>query len=162
MKPPIGTTVETLISQDDLTRASNLSNYIRTVKAESKVLTGDWAAPYWAGVGYFVKQEHAPRGSLTASIPRQAWLDESFIDFAKAYVVERYLVNPNQSRSGHIKRLQTVRLLEVALLSLRGDASPLSIDSGTLDAAASLARTHLATGGAHRVGAELPCPRFMR
>lgn len=155
MKPPIGTTVETLISQDDLTRASNLSNYIRRGKAESKVLTGDWAAPYWAGVGYFVKQEHAPRGSLAASIPLQAWLDESFIDFAKAYVVERYLVNPAQSQFGHIKRLQAVRFLEAGLLSLRGDASPLSIDGGTLDAAASLARTHLATGGAHRVGAEL-------
>lgn len=155
MKPPVGSTVETLVSRDDLVRATNLFDYVRSARSESQALVADWDAPYWEGVGYFVKQEHAPKGSLRASIPLLAWLDESFIDFAKAYVVERHLVNPAQSRSGHIKRLQTSRLLEQTLLSLRGDASPLGIDGAVLDATATLARTQLQAGGAYRVGAEL-------
>ncbi|WP_249605166.1 hypothetical protein [Chromobacterium sp. IRSSSOUMB001] len=148
--------VKVFVSRDSQVRSTNLAQYISNAKSEAKVLGVDWAAAYWKGVGYFVKQEHAPRGSLPRStIPVEAWLDESFINFAKAYVVERHLVNPSESRSGHIKRLQTLRLVEDALLTLRDDANPLGIDCAALDAAASLARTHLKTGGAHRIGAEL-------
>ena len=76
MKPAIATSVETLVSRDELARASNLSAYIQGARAESKVLVEDWDAPYWPGVGYFVKQAHAPRGSMAASIPFEKWLDD--------------------------------------------------------------------------------------
>lgn len=156
MKPPLSATVETFASREDLVRATNLADYTQAAKAEAGAFVADWSLPYWEGVGYFVKQEHAPRGSLKRNaISTAEWLDESFIDFAKAYVVERHLVNPAQSRSGHIKRLQALRLLEATLLGLRGDASPLGIDGSILDATASLAKKHLQTGGAYKVGAEL-------
>lgn len=148
--------IETLVSRDNLVRATNLSDYVQSAKSEAPVLGVDWPTPYWEGIGYFVKQEHAPRGSLKRnSIPAEAWLDASFIDFAKAYVVERHLVNPGESRSGHIKRLQALRILEASLLSLRDDGSPLGIDGAVLDAAASLARKCLEVGGAYKVGSEL-------
>lgn len=156
MKPSAVSNVEALLSRDDSARATNLSNYLRSAKDEAGALTADWVSPYWEGVGYFVKQEHAPRGSLKRdAIPVAAWLDESFIDFAKAYVVERHLVNPSESRSGHIKRLQTLRFLESALLSLTTYASPLGINGAVLDVAASEARKRLKAGGPYKVGAEL-------
>ncbi len=155
MRPTIGNAVETLVSRDDLTRARNLSDYIRAARDESKVLVDDWDTPFWKGVGYFVKQSHVPRGSMPASIPFQAWLDDDFLDFAKAYVVERFLTNPGLTRGAHIKRLQMLRLLEVSLLALREDASPLGIDGSVFEAAATLARQTLAPAGAYKVGAEL-------
>lgn len=156
MKPSVISNVETLVSRDELARAKNLAQYIRSAQDDASTLCADWDAPYWEGVGYFVKQEHAPRGSMKrGAIAAPLWLDESFIDFAKAYVVERHLVNPRESRSAHIKRLQTLRLLESALLSLRGDGSPLDINGAVLDAAATEARKQLKAGGPYKVGIEL-------
>lgn len=155
MKASIVTSVETLVSRDDLARASNLSDYIRAARDESKVLVDDWDMPFWPGVGYFVKQSHAPRGSMPASIPFEAWLDDDFLDFAKAYVVERFLTNPGLTRATHIKRLQVLRLVEASLIALREDASPLGIDGSVLEAAATLARQTLAPAGAYKVGTEL-------
>lgn len=155
MKSSIASSVQTLVSRDDLARAKNLSVYIRAARDESKVLVEDWDMPFWKGVGYFVKQSHAPRGSMPASIPFEAWLDDDFLDFAKAYVVERFLINPGLTRAAHIKRLQVLRLLEVSLLALRNDASPLGIDGSVLEAAATLARQTLVPAGAYKVGAEL-------
>lgn len=155
MKPTSVTAVKTFVSSDDLARARSLRRYVKAARDESSALVEDWDAAHWPGVGYFVKQAHAPRGSMPASIPVEAVLNEEFVDFAKAYVVERFLTNPGLSRSAHIKRLQVLRLLEVSLLSLRGDASPLGIDGAVLEATATLARQTLAQGGAYKVGAEL-------
>lgn len=156
MKLSAVSNVETLVSRDDLARATSLAKYIRSAKEESSTVSADWDAPYWEGVGYFVKQENTPRGSLKRDgIPEAHWLDESFIDFAKAYVVERHLMNPSESRSAHIKRLQTLRALESTLLTLRGEGSPLCIDGAVLEAAASEVRKHLQDGGAYNVGSEL-------
>ncbi|MCF8206485.1 MAG: hypothetical protein K9J82_15485 [Methylotenera sp.] len=155
MRPAVGTAVEALVSRDHLARAKNLSDYIRAARNESKALVDDWDVPFWPGVGYFVKQSHAPRGSMSATIPLEAWLDDDFLDFAKAYVVERFLTNPGLTRAAHIKRLQVLRLLEASLLALRDDASPLGIDGSVLEAAATLARQTLVPAGAYKVGAEL-------
>lgn len=155
MKPTTGSNVETLVSRDDLTRAKNLSDYIRNARGESTALVDDWAVPFWPGVGYFVKQAHVSRGSMPATIRLEVWLDEDFIDFAKAYVVERYLTNPGLTRAAHVKRLQMLRVLEVSLLALRDGASPLGIDGAVLEAAATLARQTLAPAGAYKVGEEL-------
>jgi len=138
-----------------MARASNLSAYIQAARTESKALVEDWDAPYWPGVGYFVKQAHAPRGSLPALIPVEAWLDDNFLDFAKAYVVERFLLNPTLSSGAHIRRLQTLRCLEDSLIVLRGDGSPLGINGAVLDRAAAFARECFAASAPYGVGREL-------
>lgn len=155
MKASIATSVETLVSRDELARASSLSDYIQAARAESKVLVEDWDAPYWPGVGFFVKQAHAPRGSLGAAIPIEKRLDDDFLDFAKAYVVERFLLNPGLHAGAHSKRLQALRCLEASLLALRDDATPLGIDGAVLEAAATRAREGLQGSGPYKVGAEL-------
>ena len=147
--------VATLRTRDELVRAKNLSDYIANARGEASVLPVSWEAPYWRGVGYFVKQSHVPRGSLAKDIDPSAWLAPAFIDFAKAYVASQHLNNPGETRAGHIKRLQTLRLLEVALLDLRGAADPLRLDAAVLDAAAAYARSQLKGHGPYRVGAEL-------
>lgn len=149
------TSVTTLKTKDHLVRAQNLSDYISSARDEVAALNVQWDEPYWTGVGYFVKQAHAPRGSLKKGIDRAAWLDSSFADFAKAYVTTQHLNNPGESRSGHIKRLQTLRLLEAALLELRGSADPLQMDAAVFDATAFMARSQLKGSGPYRVGAEL-------
>lgn len=155
MKPAVATSVEMLVSRDELVRASNLSAYIQAARAESKVLVEEWDAPYWPGVGYFVKQAYAPRGSIGASIPAEARLDEDFVDFAKAYVVDRYLLNPGYHPHAHSKRLQTLRCLEAALLELRADGTPLGTSGAVLEAAATQARKSLRGSGPYKVGFEL-------
>lgn len=155
MKPALAATVEGFVSRDDLARAKSLSRYIRRARAESRMVVDDWAQQYWPGIGYFVKQEHAPRGSMPALIPVEAWLDDDFLDFAKAYIAERCLGNPGLHRAAHIKRLQALRCLETSLLALRGDASPLLIDGAVLEAAALLARQTLKAEGAYKIGSEL-------
>lgn len=147
--------VASLQTRDDLARASSLAEYIRAAREDALVLNVEWDAPYWPGVGYFVKQAHAPRGSLGKTIDRSIWLDPVFIDFAKAYVKDQHLANPGESRSGHIKRLQTLRLIEATLLDLRGAADPLKLDPAVFDAVAVLARQCLKGSGPYRVGAEL-------
>ena len=133
MKMAAVSNVATLQTKDDLARATALREYIEAAQQEARVLNVTWEAPYWPGVGYFVKQSHTLKGSLKADIAPAAQLDPSIIEFARAYVTERRLTNPGESRSGHIKRLQTLRMLEVTALELRGDASPLSFDLGVLD-----------------------------
>lgn len=156
MNQMVDSAVKMLVPRDDQARAVKLADYIRSAKDESKVLKVDWNEPYWEGIGYFVKQAHAPRGSMRrADIAAEVRLDGAFIDFAKAYVVERHLLNPGESRAGHIKRLQLLRLLEESLLAQRGKASPLDIDLAVMDATASLAKKHLATSGSYRAGVEL-------
>lgn len=144
-----------LETKNDKARAANLAEYIRTAKNEHGIFDVEWTNPYWESVGYFVKQSHAPKGSLKSSFPEDACLDHTFIDFAKAYVTERHLSNPGESRSGHIKRLQTLRSLESSLLEIRGNADPLLMDLAVFDKAAEIARKNLKRGGAHRVGCEI-------
>ncbi len=155
MKAATGSNVSTLQSRDDRTRAACLREYIEAARKEAPSLNVTWAAPFWPGVGYFVKQSHAPRGSMKHDIAPEVQLDPSILEFAKAYVTERHLTNPGESRTGHIKRLQTLRMLEAAALNLRGNASPLGFDLAVLDAAATLAKVHLTTGGSHGVGSQL-------
>lgn len=152
MKVAAVSNVATLQTKDDLARATALREYIEAARQEAKVLNVTWDAPYWPGVGYFVKQGHAARRGMNEEIAAQEQLDPSIVEFARAYVTERHLTNPGESKSGHAKRLQALRMLEAAALDLRGDANPLSFDLAVLDAAATLARVHLKTGGANQVG----------
>jgi hypothetical protein len=155
MTRPLGKNVTALIPKDQRVHAARLATYINAARLQALEHGYEWDAPYWEGVGYFVKLAHAPRGSLPSNF-NPAWhLDSTFIDFAKAYVTEQHLKNPAESRSGHIKRLQTLRFLEANLIELRGTGDPTQMDGAVLDAAASQARNTLQGSGAYRIGKEL-------
>lgn len=155
MTEAVTSAIRQFASRDEIARANALAAYIHEAKSQPWTLAGSWEEPYWERSGYFVKQEFAPRGSLQTVIPRDQWLDPAFIDLAKAFVKLQHVANPKLGRSGHIKRLQTLRHLEVALLDLKGTANPLEIDLGVLDAAAALAKKNLGSSSSHKVGTEL-------
>ena len=150
-------TVDALITKDRRARQAQLTEYINSARDEAQALGFPWDEPHWPGVGFFVKQPFLPRGGKPskAKIGPYQRLDAAFIEFAKAYVTERHLTNPGASQGGHTMRLQTLRLLEAALLDLRGVADPLDIDGAVFDEAARRVRSVLAAGGPYKIGREL-------
>lgn len=147
--------IERLETKDDKERKGNLSAYIRAAKQDFDVLDVDWSDTYWEGVGYFVKQSHISKGSMKKVIPLDACFDSKFSDFAKAYVTEQHMINPGETRSAHIKRLQALRTLEASLLDLHGEANPLLTNLAVLDKAAELARRFFNTNTPNKIGREL-------
>lgn len=149
--------VTSLITKDRRARQAQLTEYINSARNEAQALGFPWDEPRWEGVGYFVKQPFLPRGGTPrkAKIGPDMCLDAAFIEFAKAYVTERHLTNPGESQEGHTKRLQTLRLVEAALLDLRGLADPLDIDAAVFDEVARRVSSVLAAGGPYKVGREL-------
>lgn len=152
-------TVNTLITKDRRAREVQLTEYINSARDEAQAIGFPWDEPHWPGVGFFVKQPFLPRGGKPSKaktkIGPDRRLDAAFIEFAKAYVTERHLTNPAASQGGHTMRLQTLRLLEAALLDLRGVADPLDIDAAVFDEAARRVKSVLAAGGPYKVGREL-------
>jgi len=154
MKAP-DAAVKRLKTKDELARAKRLADFISSTQEHKWQIEVDWAEPYWREVGYFVKQAYTPRGKLPQVIPQTQWLHSAFIDFAKAYVKDGRLTNPSADRTLNIRRLQSLRQLETALLTNRNIADPLQIDLQTLNVAAETAAKLFAPSSAHHIGAEL-------
>jgi hypothetical protein len=121
-------------------RAASLERYILEAKSNALKLGITWGNSHWLGFGVFVKQEFTKSAKLR-HIPPAYILDEAYLDFAKAYIVERHLQNPNQSRSMQIERFAVVRLIEAALGQKKASFRPEKIDWRVLNAAAELARS---------------------
>lgn len=155
MNRRLGKNVTELVPKGHRIHEASLVSYIGAARQQALERGFAWGEPHWEGVGYFVKQAYAPRGSLKATIDPGWWLDPAFIDFAKAYVTEQHLNNPGESRSGHTKRLQALRFLEATLIELHEVAAPGCIDGAVLDVAASQASRVLQGHGPYKVGKEL-------
>lgn len=148
-------TISTLLTKDEKARAECLREYIDSARRESSVIEVIWHQSYWPNFGYFINQASANKPGKRSDIAVDLLLHASIIEFAKAYIAERYMVNPGQSRDGNITRLQAIRMLELAALDLRGNANPLFFDLGVFDKAATLAQMNFAHGGAHKIGLQI-------
>ncbi|RTL33430.1 MAG: hypothetical protein EKK53_28220 [Burkholderiales bacterium] len=140
-KPAEGSAATPLQTLAYRKRAEALEAYIREAKSSAIVADITWDSVQWKGFGVFVKHGR-PAGQPKKNIEPAFLLDSAFVEFSKAYIVERHSHNPGEARSQHIQRFAALRLTEAVLLKLHGKADPLLIDRDTLDQAVVLARSH--------------------
>lgn len=153
-KPTLNGATSELQSRARRKRAEMLAAYVRTAKTEITVPDVNWSDTRWKGVGVFVKLGGS-RGAPKANIDPAHVLDAQFIEFAKAYIRERHLQNPGESRSSHIDRFTCLRLTEAALTELHGIADPLSIGREVLDKAVEIAKKHYSRQMLYKAGRSL-------
>jgi hypothetical protein len=129
----------------------NLANFIRLAKEDLTIFGQDldWSAWCWHGVGQFLKLGI----SRKVSDPEGLHLHPDFVDFTKAYV--RYSAGHWPAARPGRDALQTLRVLERALLENTGGGNPLDISIGTLDVAAEIARKNFAPKIAYDIGRRL-------
>jgi hypothetical protein len=118
-----------------LTASENLREFIRVCKDQlTAVVPGvDWDNWKWKGVVHFTKLGVRPR---TAKYSDR--LDDSFIEFAKAYFRFQQGNNPTGAKS----ESKALRVIEAALLQIKQNASIAGLDMSVLDEAANIGRNH--------------------
>jgi hypothetical protein len=150
VNPNSTVTLQTLAQRK---RATALAEYIREAREDIKVLDIRWEDAVWKKFGTFSNLE-ASQNKLGKNITPENLLAPTFIDFAKAYILERFQDNPS-SNSGHSARLRALRLVEAALRELRDTADPLKIDLAVLDRAAALANKQFKPSTAYGTGLDV-------
>ncbi|MBA5689168.1 hypothetical protein [Rugamonas apoptosis] len=121
--------------------AENMVEFIRFAREDITVFGPEflWSDVQWPGTGCFSKLGKRIGGSKIRV--EQNYMDRDFIEFAKA--ITRYAAGLNpESRGKGILLLSALRLVERALLEVRGSADPAEIDYVVLDRAAQIAREY--------------------
>lgn len=142
------TIIKYFVSSSELKADQNRVNFIEMCRNELTVFGSglEWGLSCWAGVACFTKLK--PRGEPSStSVP----FEESFIEFAKAYLRYQQGHAPTKTRN----EIKALKALEAALLVSKGGACLDSIDRAVLDCAATIARSHYSSGAAYQCGREL-------
>ena len=131
-----------------LTAADNLREFIRVCREDLTVFGAElnWGDINWPGACNFTKLGADSRG-----YEEDDRMDDAFVDFAKAYF--RYQQGHHPTRTK--RESQALRVIEAALLQVRGHAGISALDAGTLDEAAVLGRNHYSPTSAYHCGREL-------
>jgi hypothetical protein len=126
----------------------NLLEFINKCKTELTVFGGDlnWDAWKWPGAANFTKVGVSSRTNDEATK-----LDDSFIDFAKAYFRYQQGHNPTGTKN----ELKALRAIEVALLDSSASASIRNLSIPILDAASQVIRDKYSGGATYHGGREL-------
>ena len=128
----------------------NLREFVRRCREELFPTPDDakfcWDDSVWPGVPW-VKVHVGKRRTFAAG----DWLDDEFIDFAKAYFLWRKTERPSKVRW----YLQTLRCIERALVTHTGSGSVQGLTWAVLDEAAVVARERFTPGVQYQVGREI-------
>jgi hypothetical protein len=132
----------------ELDAIENLHRFIEQCKTDLTVFGADldWQEWRWPKAGNFTKL-----GANSRTKDEADKLDESFIDFSKAYF--RY--QQGHRPTGTKNELKALRSIEAALLQSENSASVSNITISTLDQAAQIIREHYAKGSDYHGGREL-------
>lgn len=135
-------------SKAELTAATNLEAFISKCREDLTVFGADldWDACVWPKVAVFAKL-----GVTTRKPKQEELMDESFVEFAKAYF--RY--QQGHKPTGTKNELKALRVLEAALIQVNGEASIAGLSLTCLDEAVSLTRGHYSKGAAYACGREV-------
>ena len=129
--------------------ASNRKTFIDQCRHALTVFGSDldWETSSWPAAGItFGNLEQTTRLLDPAKTMRQP-----FLDFAKAYFRYQQGHRPNQAKY----EIRALKCLERALTDATGKADIADVNGAILDAAASIARGHYASGAAYHTGREL-------
>ena len=119
-------------------------------KPDSKLDWGAWGWKPWLGRSCdFVKLGVNSR-STSFDLSKEL-LDRKIIDFAKAYVLEQQSLKTTKT----IQEIVAVRVLEVALLELIGEADITRVNASVYDRAAEVINEHFKPQAAYRLGGQL-------
>jgi hypothetical protein len=132
----------------NLTASENLAEFIRMCKEDLTVFSADldWEATAWPKAANFTKLGVSARGFTESDR-----LDDSLIDFAKAYF--RY--QQGHHPTGTKNESKALRVLEAAFVKTTESASISGLNFAILDEAAVLARDHYVPMAAYQCGREL-------
>ena len=135
-------------SKAELTAAANLDVFISKCRNDLTVFGADldWDACVWPKVAVFAKL-----GVTTRKPKQEELMDESFVEFAKAYF--RY--QQGHKPTGTKNELKALRVLEAALIQVNGEASITGLSLTCLDEAVSLTRGYYSKGAAYACGREV-------
>ena len=135
-------------SKAELTAAANLEAFISKCRKDLTVFGADldWDACIWPKAAVFAKL-----GVTTRKPKQEELMDESFVEFAKAYF--RY--QQGHKPTGTKNELKALRVLEAALVQVNGEASITGLSLTCLDEAISLTRGYYSEGAAYACGREV-------
>jgi hypothetical protein len=136
------------IPKADLTASDNLQEFIRICKEDLTVFGADlvWGDWKWKGVVQFSKLGMGGRGAEDS-----ARLDDSFIEFAKAYYRFQQGNNPTERKNEEM----ALRAIEAALLQVKQNADIAGLDMLVLDEAAGIGRRNFSPTVAYHCGREI-------
>lgn len=103
-------------------------DYYRSIISDNEI-TKDWNALSWGGIYRFTRFDFSDDRNCNEP------LNESFIDFAKAYIKCSILFG---KRKEHKKALRVLKVLEFVLLDLLGNANVNECNNAVLDKCASI------------------------
>ena len=131
-----------------LSASENLGEFIRLCRDDLTVFGADlnWKATGWPGTVNFTKLGAHSRGYTESDR-----MDETFIDFAKAYFRYQQGHCPTETKN----ESKALRTIESALLQAHGNADIVGLNIAILDEAAILARGHYSPMVAYHCGREL-------
>lgn len=130
------------------TAAEKLSEFIKMCRDELTVFGADlnWANWKWRQAGVNFSKISAGRRTEFADP-----LDDTFIDFAKAYFRYQHGHQPTKGRH----ELKALRSIEAALLQVKRNANISGLDISVLDEAARIGRSYYGPSSAYACGQQL-------
>ena len=131
-----------------LSASENLREFIRLCRDDLNVFGAgiNWEATSWSGAVNFTKL-----GAHSQGYAESDRMDETFIDFAKAYFRYQQGHHPTETKN----ESKALRTIEAALLQAHGNADIAGLNIAILDEAAILARGHYSPAAAYHCGREL-------
>ncbi|EHR41222.1 integrase [Alishewanella jeotgali KCTC 22429] len=132
----------------EVTASENLSLFIGKCRDELKVFGEnlDWQSFVWPKIAVFAKL-----GVTTRKPASNECMDDTFTEFAKAYLRYQQGHNPTGTRN----ELKALRAVEAALIQVKGNASIDRLSIDCLDEAVVLAKQHYSSGSAYQCGREI-------
>ncbi|MFJ2456717.1 integrase [Pseudomonas protegens] len=134
------------VSRTEWTASVNVQNFITHMKRCFVGTEQEWSAVRWPGVGF------SKLGCKRISIPSHMAMDADFMDFAKAYLLHRRVLDPRANISQHGIMF---RSLEAALVKAHACGKIHLCIIADLDEAAQIAQAHYSRDTAYGAGVYL-------
>lgn len=131
------------VSRKDLTASVNAQRFISHMRGCFVGSAEAWEAVRWPGIGF------SKLGCKSVHIPREMVMDVDFMDFAKAYLMHRRMVD---SRAHIAQHGIMFRCLETALVKAHASGCIHLCTVADLDEAALTARQHYSRDTAYATG----------
>lgn len=131
------------VSRRERTASVNVRNFIAHMKGCFVGTEAEWDSVRWSGLGF------SKLGCKSVRIPPQMAMDVNFMNFAKAYILHRRVMDPRVN----ITQLGIMfRALEAAMVKAHGSGSMHLCTIADLDEAAQVAQDHYSRDTAYGTG----------